>query len=50
MEANTPEVKIIVWKDASHIIDLLTRRSVAGIMIFVKFTLVKTYSKSQNMV
>ena len=44
------EVKITVCKDVSHVTDLVTRRSVTGIVVFVRYTLVKKYSKFQNTV
>ena len=47
-EANNPEVKITVCKDASHATDLLNIRSVKDIMIFLQYNRVKNYSKHEN--
>ena len=49
-DANTPEVKITVYKDACRATDLIGIRCVTGIMIFVQSALVKSYSKRQNTV
>ena len=45
-----PNVKITCYCDASHGCDLLTRRSVTGILICVNKTPVKWYCKRQNTV
>ena len=44
------EVKITVYVDADHAHDLVTRRSVTGILLFINHTPVKWYSKRQNTV
>ena len=44
------EVKITVYVDADHAHDLVTRRSVTGIILFINNTPVKWYSKRQNTV
>jgi hypothetical protein len=44
------EAYITCYVDASHACDLLTRRSVTGILLFVNKTPVKWYSKRQNTV
>ena len=44
------EAHITVYVDASQACDLVTRRSVTGIIIFINTTSVKWYSKRQNTV
>ena len=44
------EVKITTYVDADHAHDLITRRSVTGILLFINNTPVKWYSKRQNTV
>ena len=46
----TKEAHVTVYVDASHACDLVTRRSVTGILIFINTTPVKWYSKRQNTV
>jgi hypothetical protein len=46
----TKPVSITVYVDASHGSDLVTRRSVTGILLCVNKTPVKWYSKRQNTV
>ena len=46
----TDKVFITCYVDASHASDLVTRRSVTGIILCVNKTVIKTYSKRQNTV
>ena len=48
--AYVDEVYITVYVDASHACDLVTRRSVTGILLCVNKTPIKWYSKRQNTV
>ena len=48
--SKTDEVYITCFVDANHGADVVTRRSVTGILLFVNQTLVKSYSKRQNTV
>ena len=43
-------VKIVIYFDASFACDMVTRRSVTGIIVFVNSTPVRWYSKKQNTV
>ena len=49
-EPKTKPVKITAYVDASHGCDLVTRRSVTGVLICINKTLVKWYCKRQNTV
>jgi hypothetical protein len=49
-EPVTPEVYITCYVDASHGCDLVTRRSVTGILLCINKTPIKWYSKRQNTV
>ena len=44
------KVQITTYVDADHAHDLVTRRSVTGILLFINNTPVKWYSKRQNTV
>ena len=46
----TEEVTMSVYMDTSHGCDLVTRRSVTGILLCINKTPVKWYSKKQNTV
>ena len=45
-----PKVRITVYKDADHAHDLVTRRSVSGVLLFLNNTPVKWVSKRQKTV
>ena len=45
-----PKVRITVYKDADHAHDLVTRRSVTGVLLFLNNTPVKWISKRQKTV
>ena len=49
-EALAGYARITVYVDASHACDLITRRSVTGILLIVNLTPAKWYSKRQNTV
>jgi hypothetical protein len=44
----TDNIQITVFSDASHASDLVTRRSVTGILLFINLTLIRSYCKRQN--
>ena len=46
----SPKVRITVYKDADHAHDLVTRRSVSGILLFLNNTPVKWISQRQKTV
>ena len=55
MPPNAPEpkmkpVKITIYFDASHACDMITRRSVIGIIVFINGTPIRWYAKKQNTV
>ena len=43
-------VKIVIYFDASFACDMVTRRLITGIIVFVNSTLIRWYCKQQNMV
>ena len=49
-DASGPKVRITVYKDADHAHDLVTRRSVTGVLLFLNNTPVKWISKHQKTV